>query len=114
MHERELQKKVKGQKQLKELEVERQWEEHERAVAEAYDEKLKEKLRDEYERKMKHQKDIKDQLYQYKLGLIQNYKEGMLEGGLITKAAEEEMIANRQKDLQRRRKELENAQNLKL
>ena len=43
MHERELQKKVKGQKQLKELEVERQWEEHERAVAEAYDEKLKEK-----------------------------------------------------------------------
>lgn len=43
-----------------ELEVERQWEEHERAVAEAYDEKLKEKLRDEYERKMKHQKDIKD------------------------------------------------------
>jgi hypothetical protein len=42
MHERELQKKVKGQKQLKELEVERQWEEHERAVAEAYDEKLKE------------------------------------------------------------------------
>ena len=37
-----------------------------------------------------------------------------MEGGLITKAAEEEMIANRQKDLQRRRKELENAQNLKL
>jgi hypothetical protein len=29
-------------------------------VAEAYDEKLKEKLRDEYERKMRHQKDIKD------------------------------------------------------
>jgi hypothetical protein len=89
--------------------VERQWEDHEKAVAEAYDEKLKEKLRNEYERKMKHQKDIKDQLYMHKLGLIQNYKESMLEGGLITKAAEEEMIANRQKDLQRRRKELENA-----
>ena len=32
-----------------------------------------------------------------------------MEGGLIIKAAEEEMVANRQKDLQRRRKELENA-----
>lgn len=63
---------------------------------------------------MKHQKDIKDQLYQYKIGLIKNYKDSLLEGGLITKAAEEEMIANRQKDLQRRRRELENAQNLKL
>jgi hypothetical protein len=78
-------------------------------VAEAYDEKLKEKLRNEYDRKMKHQKDIKDQLYQYKIGLIKNYKDSLLEGGLITKAAEEEMIANRQKDLQRRRRELENA-----
>lgn len=78
-------------------------------MAEAYDEKLKEKLRNEYDRKMKHQKDIKDQLYQYKIGLIKNYKDSLLEGGLITKAAEEEMIANRQKDLQRRRRELENA-----
>ena len=75
-------------------------------MAEAYDEKLKEKLRNEYDRKMKHQKDIKDQLYQYKIGLIKNYKDSLLEGGLITKAAEEEMIANRQKDLQRRRREL--------
>lgn len=78
-------------------------------MAEAYDEKLKEKLRNEYDRKMKHQKDIKDQLYQYKISLIKNYKDSLLEGGLITKAAEEEMIANRQKDLQRRRRELENA-----
>ena len=78
-------------------------------MAEAYDEKLKEKLRNEYDRKMKHQKDIKDQLYQYKIGLIKNYKDSLLEGGLITKAAEEEMFANRQKDLQRRRRELENA-----
>lgn len=63
MHEREIQKKIKGQKHLKELEVERQWEEHEKAVAEAYDEKLKEKLRNEFDRKMKHQKDIKEQLH---------------------------------------------------
>jgi hypothetical protein len=37
-----------------------------------------------------------------------------MEGGLVTKAAEEEMIANRQKELKRRRKELENAQAMKL
>lgn len=78
-------------------------------MAEAYDEKLKEKLRNEYERKMKHQKDIKEQLHQYKLNLIKNYKDGMMEGTLISKAAEDELIANRQKDLQRRRRELENA-----
>jgi hypothetical protein len=60
MHEREIQKKVKVQKQLQEAEVQRQWEEHEKAVAEAYDEKVKEKLRGEYDRKMKHQKDIKE------------------------------------------------------
>lgn len=38
----------------------------------------------------------------------------MMEGTLINKAAEDELIANRQKDLQRRRRELENAQNIKL
>lgn len=37
-----------------------------------------------------------------------------MEGGLIAKAAEEEMIANRQKELKKRRKELENAQTMKL
>ena len=109
MHEREIQKKVKVQKQLQEAEVQRQWEEHEKAVAEEYDEKVKEKLRGEYDRKMKHQKDIKEQLHEYKMNLIKNYKDGMMEGGIITKAAEEELIANRQKDLQRRRKELEHA-----
>ena len=44
---------------MAEYEVERQWENHEKAVAEAYDEKMKEKLMNEYERKMNHQKDIK-------------------------------------------------------
>jgi hypothetical protein len=38
----------------------------------------------------------------------------MMEGTFISKAAEDELIANRQKDLQRRRRELENAQNIKL
>jgi hypothetical protein len=33
------------------------------------------------------------------MNLIKNYKDGMMEGGIITKAAEEELIANRQKDL---------------
>ena len=99
---------------MAECEVERQWENHEKAVAEAYDEKMKEKLMNEYERKMNHQKDIKQQLHSYKLNLIQNYKDGLMEGNLITKAAEEELIANRQKELHKRRREIQNQQAIKL
>ena len=37
-----------------------------------------------------------------------------MEGNLITKAAEEELIANRQKELHKRRREIQNQQAIKL
>ncbi len=51
MHERDLQLRLKQRKQEQQEGVERQWEEVERAKAQAYDDRLKQKLQGEYERR---------------------------------------------------------------
>ena len=48
-----------------------------------YDEKLRNKLLDEYERKVANQKIINDQLHQFKMKYIKRIQDEMLEGELI-------------------------------
>jgi hypothetical protein len=48
-----------------------------------YDEKLRTKLMEEYNRKMKNAKFIKDQLLEYKINCIKRFQEEQLEGELI-------------------------------
>jgi hypothetical protein len=50
---------------------------------EEYDQRMREKLEREYNKKMENSKAISDQLDEFKLNYIKNLKEEMLEGELI-------------------------------
>ena len=48
-----------------------------------YDDKMRQKLLDEYEKKMANQKIINDQLHAFKMKMIKRMQDEMLEGELI-------------------------------
>ena len=60
-----------------------------------YDEKLRNKLLDEYERKVANQKIINDQLHQFKMKYIKRIQDEMLEGELIKRQVDEELERER-------------------
>ena len=57
---------------------------------------------DEYNKKMKNAKFIKDQLLEYKMNCIKRFQEEQLEGELIRRQAEQELERERQKANERR------------
>jgi len=52
---------------------------------EAYDEKMKQKLINEYDRKMSNTKAISDQLHEFKMKYIKRMQDDMLEAELINR-----------------------------
>ena len=56
-----------------------------------HDEKLRQKLMDEYEKKMQNQKIVGDQLQDFKMKYTKKIQEEMLEGELIKRQAQEEL-----------------------
>lgn len=60
MQERDVQGQLKKRKQEIEREIERQWSELEQQKLNEYDDKLRAKLMEEYNKKMKNAKFIKD------------------------------------------------------
>lgn len=66
-----------------------------------YDERLREKLEKEYNKKMKNAQSVNDQLEDFKLEYIKKMKEEQLEGELIKKQVEEELERERMRDAER-------------
>lgn len=81
--EQDAQKALKGRKQAVAKEIENHWEDLEKQKMEEYDQRMREKLEREYNKKMENSKAISDQLDEFKLNYIKNLKEEMLEGELI-------------------------------
>lgn len=105
--EREIQKSLKAKKREHEKAVEREWEELDRVKMEAFDEKVKEKLVAEYDRKVANTKAISDQLHEFKMKYIKRMQDDMLEAELINRQVKEELEREAQKELDRKRKQLE-------
>ena len=70
MAERETQKDLKQRKRLHEQRVAAEWEELDRLKMEAFDEKVRQKLVDEYNRKMANSEVINEQLHEFKMKYI--------------------------------------------
>lgn len=65
---------------------------------EAFDEKVKNKLINEYERKMANSKVISDQLHEFKMKYIKRVKDDILEAELINRQVEEELQREAEKE----------------
>jgi hypothetical protein len=89
--ERDVQKQLKVRKQEHEKRLEKEWEELDKAKMEAFDEKVKEKLVAEYDRKVANTKAISDQLHEFKMKYIKRMQDDMLEAELINRQVKEEL-----------------------
>ena len=78
-----------------------------------YDEKLRDKLLTEYEKKMANQKVVNDQLQDFKMQCIKHIQDEMLEGELIKRQVEDELDKERQKELEKKQKLLEQQDSFK-
>ena len=81
------------------MRVQQEWEELDKVKMEAFDEKVKEKLVAEYDRKVANTKAISDQLEEFKINYIKQLKEEMLEGELIKRQAEEDLEREKIREL---------------
>lgn len=104
MQEREMQLQLRKRKAEIEKQIQAQWEELEKVKMEEYDEKMRAKLLDEYEKKMANQKIINDQLHQFKMKYIKRMQDELLEGELIKRQVEEELAKEKERELERRQR----------
>ena len=72
-----------------------------------YDDKMRQKLLEEYEKKMANQKIINDQLHSFKMRMIKRIQDEMLEGQLIKRQVEQDLDRERQKEHERKLKQLD-------
>ena len=107
MQEREMQLQLKKRKADIDKQVQKQWEELERMKMDEYDDKMRQKLLDEYEKKMANQKIINDQLHSFKMKCIKRMQDELLEGELIRRQVEEELERERQREMERKQKQIE-------
>jgi hypothetical protein len=98
--QRDLAKRKEAQQQM----INKHWEEVEKDKMREYDEKMRAKLEEEYQRKMENAQDISAQLENYKLGFIKTMKEDILEGELIKRQTEEDLEREKLKELARQQK----------
>ena len=99
--EREVQLALKNRKADQERQVNGDWEELDRVKMEAFDEKVKSKLIDEYERKMKNSKVINDQLHEFKMKYIKRMQDDMLESELLNRQVQEDLQREADKEAAR-------------
>ncbi len=105
--EREVQKALKGRKHEHEKHITREWEELDKAKMEAFDDKIKAKLIDEYNRKMANSKVISDQLHEFKMKYIKRIQDDKLEAELINRQVDEELHRENEKEAERKRRAVE-------
>jgi hypothetical protein len=87
--------------------MEREWEELDKVKMEAFDEKVKEKLIAEYDRKVSNTRAISDQLHEFKMKYIKRMQDDMLEAELINRQVKEELEREADKEAMRKRKQQE-------
>lgn len=107
LQEREIQKHLKQRKLDHEKKVDQEWEELDKAKMEAFDEKVKQKLISEYERKMANTKVVNDQLHEFKMKYIKRIQDENLEAELINRQVQEELHREAEKEAERKRKQIE-------
>jgi len=100
--EREIQLQLKQRKADNEKAMQKDWENLEQAKMEAFDDKVRQKLIDEYERKMSNAKVINDQLHEFKMKYIKRMQDEMLEAELINRQVQEELSREADKDAARK------------
>ena len=96
-----MQLALKNRKADQERQVNGDWEELDRVKMEAFDEKVKSKLIDEYERKMKNSKVINDQLHEFKMKYIKRMQDDMLESELLNRQVQEDLQREADKEAAR-------------
>ncbi len=111
--EREVQQAVKDRKREHEKVLEKEWEELDRAKMEAFDEKVKQKLIAEFDRKQKNTQAIKSQLHDFKMSYIKRLQEDKLEAELITRQVNEELEREAEKERERMRQREEQKEDFK-
>jgi hypothetical protein len=102
--EREIQRSLKTRKLAHDKKLDQEWEELDKAKMEAFDEKVKQKLIDEYGRKMANSKVISDQLHEFKMKYIKRMQDEMLEAELINRQVKEELHREADKEAERKNK----------
>ena len=107
MAERDVQKEIKLKKKEHEKRMEREWEELDKVKMEAFDEKVKEKLIAEYDRKVSNTRAISDQLHEFKMKYIKRMQDDMLEAELINRQVKDELEREADKEAMRKRKQQE-------
>ena len=105
--ERDIRKDLKLKKKAHEVHVQHEWEELAKVKMEAFDEKVKEKLIAEYDRKVSNTRAISDQLHEFKMKYIKRMQDDMLEAELINRQVKEELQREAEKEAGRKRKQQE-------
>jgi len=100
-HEQQAQKVLQSRKKKVEEEIEKHWIGVEKTKMKEYDEKIRTKLEEEYQRKMENAQAINTQLEDFKLNYIKGLKEEMLEGELIKRQTEEDLEREKLRELAR-------------
>ncbi len=80
---------------------------------ESYDEKTRQKLEKEYNKKMDNAKVINDQLHEFKINHIKHMQEEMLEGEIIKRQTELDIENERIKEEGRRQRLMEQREDFK-
>jgi hypothetical protein len=106
IQEREAQDKLKGRKKDMERNIENQWLELEKQKMIDFDEQVKVKLEEEYKKKMDNADLIKNQHHDFKMNCIKRIQEEMLEGELIKKQVEDDILDEKRKDDVRKDKQI--------
>jgi hypothetical protein len=107
IQEREAQDKLKGRKKDMERNIENQWLELEKQKMIDFDEQVKVKLEEEYKKKMDNADLIKNQHHDFKMNCIKRIQEEMLEGELIKKQVEDDILDEKRKDDARKDKQIQ-------
>jgi hypothetical protein len=103
--EREIQLELKKRRAEHDRRLEQEWEDLDKAKMEAFDDKVKQKLVDEYSRKMSNSKVINDQLHEFKMKYIKRMQDEMLEAELINRQVQEELHREHDKDMERKKRQ---------
>lgn len=76
-------------------EIEDQWHQKELEAMDEYDQKVRQRLEQDYKTKLQNQKVIKKQLHDFKMNHIKQIKNEMIEGELMKRKVQAEQEAER-------------------
>ena len=112
LQEREAQIDLKKRRDEQDKAIEEGWLENDRVKMEEYDRRMQERLEELHARKHETARVVKQQLYDFKQQYIKRVKEEMLEGELVKRKARQELELEKQKELERRKRQAKTREEL--